>query len=689
MVLFRSDLARGLDSKGAMAFSAQKKGQGIVPSSPGAVAREFARLPSPSRLPPDVVRDYGYNASHLLGGAGAPLYAHDERYAKFLERLRQFPPEILIVGKDAPLTHSLGPVLSFGGENRTFPAVPNRRGEDPRRLLSPDEFRLRIKAVERFVQDVHAAGVKTVIPYISPMTALGNAEKRLGFFRFYDDWDKYERDFDLGARPPGDPLNWTQRDREGKNYFRMGGGQEDEGGLTRYSMCVNHPGWRRWQMLVADWIARAGYDGVWMDNVLVHRCFDKYCQGVAKEMGADLFREPNPVWLESYLRYFDDLRAEGARRRAGFYLGGNYIDLPYQREVTDKLDLCMIERVWLGAPRVLWPGGVWTGFYPAASNPKAGAAGAGRSLNNLWLVQLAYAMRGNRGTHLLAGTPLTKSPEFAHNEDSAVLALAEGATFGGGIAVQVTGQFPLNTDVDLPAHKARQRFFTFARERRELYERLLPAGNVAVVVFPGQDDASIVEAQQVRAALLWRGLLVDVLDGDKQSVATLARYALVVVPGRQTLPPWMKTLPLLQGLDPLTPEEVTGAKKSYRKGQVAPQIRQTKLADLAAERAGPLRALTVPQNSLIEGSAWANEQRMVLHLLNFRVPVGLANGERVGTITNIPVRLKLPRGKAARQVRIYSTDAPQAKAVAFRQQGDIIEFTVPSMRVYAVCEATF
>src|SRR5829696_1409275 len=110
----------------------------------GAVRR--TRPPSLSRLPPDVVRDYSYNAAHLLNGAGAPLYAADERYKTFLARLRRFPPDILIVGKEAPLTHSLGPTLSFGGENRTFPPPPGRKGEDARRLLLPDELRLRIKA---------------------------------------------------------------------------------------------------------------------------------------------------------------------------------------------------------------------------------------------------------------------------------------------------------------------------------------------------------------------------------------------------------------------------------------------------------------------------------------------------------------------------------------------------------------
>jgi hypothetical protein len=648
---------------------------------------EPARRPTLSRLPLDVLRDFSYNGVHLLNGAGAPLYGADDRYQIFLTRLRQYPPDVLIVGKEAPLTHSLGPILSFGGENRTFPPVANRKGEDPRRQLSPDELRLRVKAAEQFVKDVHSAGVKTVVPYISPMTMFGNAQRRQGFFEFFDSWDKYAKEFDLGARPAGDPLDWTQRDKQGQNYFRVGGGAEDVAGFTRYSMCINNPGWRRWQILMTDWIARVGYDGVWMDNVLVHRCYDEYCQAVAKSMGTDLSRDADRVWLESYLRYFDDLRAAGSQRRSSFFLGGNYIEVPFQRAVSDKLDLSMIEQVWLGAARILWPGGVWTGYYPpmptarVLNNRSAGTNDA-RSFNNLWLARLSYAMRGDRGVHFLAGAPANKGPEFAHNEDSAVLALAEAAVFGGGAAVQVTGQYPLHSDSDVPANKARQRFFQFVRAHHELYENLLPAGNIAIVVFPDQEVAGMVEAQQVQEALLWRGFLVDVLDGDKQNAATLGRYSLVIVPGQPDLPAWMKAVPMLQSPDPLTPKEVTELKKSYQRDRNASVIRHTKLSELAVAKAESLRSLTLPNGSLVQGCAWANDQRIVVHLLNFRVPIGTANAGKVEPVREISVRLTIPKGKTVREVKTLSTDAPDAKTLPFQQRGDALSFAIPSVRVY-------
>lgn len=152
----------------------------------------------------------------------------------------------------------------------------------------------------------------------------------------------------------------------------------------------------------------------------------------------------------------------------------------------------------------------------------------------------------------------------------------------------------------------------------------------------------------------------------------------------------MKALPVLQSPDPLTIEEVREVKKSFQRDRESPRIRQTKLAGLAVERAGSLRALTLPQGALLQASAWANAQRMVVHLLNFRTPIGLSNGGKVAGLSNIAVRLRLPKGRTARRVRVYTTDATEeSKAVEFRQKGDAVEFTLPTVRAYSVCEVTF
>jgi hypothetical protein len=546
-----------------------------------------AQAQQPSRLPPDVVLDYSYDAVHLLNGAGAPLYGADKRYQRFLEWLRQFPPTILIVGKEAPFTHSLGPILSFGGENAIFPRVPGQSKEDSRRLLKPNEVPLRIKAIRRFAEDAHAAGVTSLLPYVSPMTMYAEPNKRLGFLDFYDHWEKYAESFGLGKRPEADPMDWCQRDRQGELVFHFSPDKEYYKPLRRYSLCVDAPGWRQWQRLLARTIMDNGYDGLWLDNALLHRCECTHCQKLERDVSAESKAKALDVGLESYLRYFDDLRREGAKTVAI-----NYGKLPFQVAVTDEVDLCMVEICWLGVPRLLWPGGTWSGLYRQGKTEAV-------VRDNLWQAQLTYAMRGRRGTHCLYGGPADnrRPNEFAHNKSSALLALAEGAAFGGGTAVHVVGWHgaPFLDDTDLPAHDARRRFFAFARQHLYLYENLLPAGDVALIVFPDRSLEALMEAQQIHQALLWRGILVDVLNGDTVREGQLKRYPLVIVPGQLALPDWMRKLKPLRGTDPLTADDLYAVKKAYQRVGKATPLRRTKLNEAALEPARPLRSLTLPR----------------------------------------------------------------------------------------------
>lgn len=656
-----------------------------------------ARAQMPSRLQPDVVLDYSYDAVHLLNGAGEPLYPSDERYQRFLERLRQFPPEVLIVGKEAPFTHSIGPILSFGGENVIFPSLPQRRNEDPRRLLSPDEVRLRIRAIERFVSDVHAAGVKFVMPYMSPMTMFGEPEKRLGFFAFFDRWNEYAVTFDLGERPQGDPMDWTQRDPEGKLVFRFRQ-KEIFKPLTRYSMCINAKGWRQWQKTIVRWILRAGYDGIWMDNALEHRCYCQSCQDFSHSLGLDLSpktydaaqRAPQRAWLESYLRYFDELRKLGVK-----YLAINYIEVPFQRRITDIVDLCMIEHCWLGVVRVVWHEakklGRWTGFYQQLPNGTKDWI-----QTNGWFLRLAYAMRGSNGTHFLYGAPFVGyKPEFAHSENSALLALAEGVAFGGGIAVHVVGSgaaiSPFLNDNDLPAHRARQKFFAFARKHRQLFEGLFPAGDVAIVVFPDATEGlmeSLLEAQQVFEALQWRGVLLDVLNGETVPESLLRRYRLVIVAGKPKLPEWMTSLPLLLSPDLLQRSDWTPITDAYQRRQPLPNLRLTKLSELAAQRVSELQALVLHGDAKVQAAVWGNNERIVLHLLNYKVPVGRDVG-LVMPVNDIKVKLNIPKGKKLQRVRLYEVDSSKETDLPFRRVGTELEFVIPSLRVYNIVEAKF
>jgi hypothetical protein len=113
------------------------------------------------------------------------------------------------------------------------------------------------------------------------------------------------------------------------------------------------------------------------------------------------------------------------------------------------------------------------------------------------------------------------------------------------------------------------------------------------------------------------------------------------------------------------------------------------LSEIALERAESLRTLTLPQNSQVEACAWANDQHLVLQVLNFHVPIGIANGGKAEPVTNVPVQLKLNTKKTVRSVKLFSTDGQDGKTVAFEQHGDTLKLKIDSLRVYQVYEIAF
>ena len=48
--------------------------------------------------------------------------------------------------------------------------------------------------------------------------------------------------------------------------------------MFRYSNCVNNPGWQTWVQWVVEEAARAGLDGVFVDNGGSLRCYCEYCR---------------------------------------------------------------------------------------------------------------------------------------------------------------------------------------------------------------------------------------------------------------------------------------------------------------------------------------------------------------------------------------------------------------------------
>src|SRR5208282_4533139 len=186
--------------------------------------------------------------------------------AGFVSRMAEAPSSLLHLGHDCPFTAHWGP--------RAIPLpVPDM---SQYRLLTPQETSERFRAIKTMVVELHGAGVEIIFPYINSQQMGGDIEKRLGFWEFYDHWDEY-RSFALPPRPQTDPAEWLQRDPGGRILFNNPAAYPGYAPQFFYSPCPNNEYWRTWLRFVVGSIAQAGFDGVFVDDNIIH-CYCRYCQ---------------------------------------------------------------------------------------------------------------------------------------------------------------------------------------------------------------------------------------------------------------------------------------------------------------------------------------------------------------------------------------------------------------------------
>lgn len=104
-----------------------------------------------------------------------------------------------------------------------------------------------------------------------------SAEGPRGFFKFYRDlWNEQE----LGPRPAADPLDFLERDADGKPLVEH---NYQIGGMAEYWGCLNNPQWRA---VLKVWARRGierGVDGYIINYFYRHNCLCHWCQDAFKE----------------------------------------------------------------------------------------------------------------------------------------------------------------------------------------------------------------------------------------------------------------------------------------------------------------------------------------------------------------------------------------------------------------------
>jgi hypothetical protein len=77
-----------------------------------------------------------------------------------------------------------------------------------------------------------------------------------------------------------------------------------------------------------------------------------------------------------------------------------------------------------------------------------------------------------------------------------------------------------------------------------------------------------------------------------------------------------------------------------------------------------------------------DKQRMLLHLVNY-------NARNVPTIPSVAVQCRLPQGKSAKEVKIYSPELDAPSTLSFRQEAATALFTISQLKTYSVAAVSW
>ncbi|NOZ19720.1 MAG: hypothetical protein GXP25_01390 [Planctomycetes bacterium] len=683
-----------------------------LPLATAAVAQEQC-LTSP---PFTYVLDYG--AQHINS-------------SKYIEHYAPFPPTYLHLGKDVPFTHNWGPIQALGGKNQAYGKKKPYAKEDYIRRLSPDEVKQRIADLTKLAKDLHGIGVKWITPYICSMTIGGHAERRTGFWEFYDHWDEYKQ-FGLGNRPPTDPIQWMQRNPDGSLkffYTFKGDFYPPYEPNIRYAACHNNPGWRTWLEKVTENIAKCGMDGVFVDNAGSLRCYCPICKKKWREWISkrytdaerkELFgstepemgnrREPGLLWAETR-RFWNSCIAEhmAAIKKAGERISGKpFIVFPNGGERRPEnimqafpdTDFIMFERSV--GPHGTHPGMVLWKVTDELTMKKYN--------DNIFENKFVQCLRRRVRPMMLTRPGYHVSREVRKmlemTPSSAALGTAETAAFGGG------GGFLIRPK-EVECLAVVKTYRDFFEQRPDLYDGLDSFAEVGLAVFPEEkyfgNSGHLTQVRKATQHLLDGHILFDYVIHDQFNADNLKKYkAVIVIDADHLSDACVAALreyvasggkAIVIGKPPEYDDkgrkrETPAFKDLIHSGKV---LHMKRLPKYGAHLANAIEKVTGQDLSLFESKQSPTlakvrvnafrkpgANRLVLHFLNYNVPLGV-DAKEPELIGPIKVAMRLPEGM--KDVTVTCC-APQGETAELKgtQEDHVLRFALPELRIYKVVE---
>ena len=280
------------------------------------MAEDLALPALPASRPPIPVEWYGMSHFALWGTDRPAFDAH-------LDELRLHPPVLVYPeGYHGQVQNPIqwGPLVGTADPVYGDFFTPRMGDLLARGLAAPAVVTQRWDELRRYLDDMQA--VTCPAPYVDFATQLyGHPHARLGFWAFWDAWDRYAAALALGTRPP-DPSTWLRAwhtptgssvDLTGPAYapdevplfrgrsFAYGPKQclychpDDPGRRNlpdgscalvpgqpcryhRYSVCPATPGWMHWWRILIQKLAAVGFGLAFVDNCVFGACWNDACQ---------------------------------------------------------------------------------------------------------------------------------------------------------------------------------------------------------------------------------------------------------------------------------------------------------------------------------------------------------------------------------------------------------------------------
>jgi hypothetical protein len=348
----------------------------------------------------------------------------------------------------------------------------------------------------------------------------------------------------------------------------------------------------------------------------------------------------------------------------------------------------------------------------------------------------------------LGNMPHSTNPQHHyHNADSVLLNLAEAAAFGDGAGCDAGVQYVFwnYTLAQMAQIRTMERhFWAFVQNHTDLYEGYQTYADVGIVFHDLPDSSSYGQNEFVQLTdmvkdLAGHGVLWDVLTENRCDSTNLSRLralvyqdvariseaeveaiqayleqgGLVIAAGvvgdadkwyRMRLPDTQRLWPPV-GFPPdrsgersrrsAFQQKVGAGTLVYQPGPLGAEAVIAALqAHLgrSAQLVGNLSGAALKQLRLNAWTRPGSDGNVVLHVVNYDVPLGIDRGGQMQLLENVQVQLPLPSDEQVQSVTLYSPepDILSDSQVEFSLTASgMISFTIPRMRIYTIAVLKF